>query len=241
MQSDYFGEKYVIDSMEHEHLFLWLEMLKFAQNHLVPGCAILDFGCSSGELLQLLCHGRTGMFEPIKPRLALGLEQESMRSTLLTATEKVPANSPILFSCASPHAFPEQFDVILSHEVIYLLNDLVETLTSLYLALRPGGIFCAATAGYTENEYYQRWRSRFEARGIAFHNYSTNAYLQAMQRAGFEAIETHTLRLTKETYIQWKHDHIPVDTEWFESPEDEQRYFTTVGKRVFIGKKRRTV
>lgn len=237
MTLDYFSQKQVVESMTHDHLFIWLEMLAAVKEYLKPGCRVLDYGCSSGELLQILFQGVKGLFEPVKPTLAVGVELETMQDVLLMATARTPSNLPILFSHAPLNAFPCQFDLIVSHEVIYLLADLDGTFESAYTALRPGAVFCAATAGYVENEYYQRWSPKFKERNIRVFDYSKETYIESLKNVGFDSVEHRRLLLTEETYTRWRSERPFNDLEWFESDEDERRYFTQVGKILFIGRK----
>lgn len=167
----------------------------------------------------------------------LGIEVEAMRDVLLTATDTTPADLPIVFSHAPLTAFPRQFDVIISHEVIYLLEDLDTTFEAVHAALKPGGIFCAATAGYIENEYYRRWRPQFEKLGIQALSYSKDTYVQSLKRAGFHKVDVHSLLLTEATYTRWRSERPFHDLEWFESEDDVRHYFTHVGKLAFLGKK----
>src|SRR5260370_21671448 len=144
MQSEYFSQEWVVESMPHEHLFPWLELLSIVGTFMRPGCRILDFGCSSGELLRLLYRGVPGLMEPVKPLLALGLEPEATKDVLLNSTAKTSHDLPIIFSHAPLSAFPNQFDLIISYEVIYLVEDLDATFEAAYTALNLGGRFYAA-------------------------------------------------------------------------------------------------
>ena len=241
MQSEYFSQEWVMESMQHDHLFSWLELFSIVGTFMKPGCKILDFGCSSGELLRLLYRDVPGLIEPVKPLLAVGLEPEAMKDTLLTAIAKTSHDLPIIFSHAPLSAFPNQFDLIISHDVIYLVEDLDATFEAAYTALKFGGRFYAATDGYIENEYYGRWKPQFEKRNIRALSYSKDTYIQSLKRAGFQEVDALPLRLTEETYARLRaersSDNLEWSKEWFESEDDERHFLTEVGKLVFLGKK----
>lgn len=178
-----------------------------------------------------------GRLRPVRPALGVGLEPPSARSVLRAATALTPARLPILFTAAPLDAFPGQFDLILSHEVIYLLEDLEGTFAAARRALRPGGLFAAATAMYREHEYYRRWRPRLARHGIPVFDYSRATYVRALRRAGFRRVEVRPLRLSVGTYRRWCATRRSGRSEWFASDADERRYFTEVGKLVFLGAK----
>jgi len=239
MQPGYFSNENIVKAMPHDHLFIWMEMVSAIKQDLKAGCKVADFGCSSGELLRVLCAGVPNLIDPIKPAIAVGLELETMRDVLIKAASKMPSGLPIVLSSAPLHAFASQFDVILSHEVLYLVEDLADTFAAAFAALKAGGVLCAATAGYIENEYYQRWQSKFKKRGITVFNHSKDEYAALLKLAGFDQVQVIPILLTKQVYHRWRSERAFDDWEWFESQHDEERYFTKVGKLAFIA--RRTI
>ena len=104
MAHDYFAAEAIVEAMQHDHLCIWLEMIDAVKPALRPGCRVLDFGCSSGELVRILCRGVPGLLDPVNPSLAVGLEQESMREVLDTATAGPPATCRCCFR--TPHSRP---------------------------------------------------------------------------------------------------------------------------------------
>jgi SAM-dependent methyltransferase len=234
---DYFADSRVIESMPHEHAFIWAEMLAVLRGKLPPGYRVADLGCSAGEFLRMLCDGMPGSMGPTRPAVAVGLERPEMRSTLQGAVTAALRDLPIVLSTAALDAFPGQFDLIVSHEVIYLLEDLDAVFRAAYSSLRPGGLLAAATAGYMENEYYHRWLSLFEQRGITAFQYGIDDYVRALREAGFDPVEARPVLLSDETYRRWRALFPFSDSDWFLSEADEHRYFTQVGKRLLIGRK----
>ncbi|MBI2466680.1 MAG: class I SAM-dependent methyltransferase [Candidatus Rokubacteria bacterium] len=226
------------DAVDPDHLGLWLGLFRVVRRWLRPGCRVLDLGSSAGDCLRLLWTGVPGRLRPVRPALGVGLEPPSARSVLRAATALTPARLPILFTVAPLDAFPGQFDLILSHEVIYLLEDLEGTFAAARRALRPGGLFAAATAMYREHEYYRRWRPRLARHGIPVFDYSRATYVRALRRAGFRRVEVRPLRLSVGTYRRWRATRRPARSEWFASDADERRYFAEVGKLVFLGRRR---
>jgi SAM-dependent methyltransferase len=237
MSADYFAQPDVVSAMRHDHVYLWMEMLAAVRRQLPPSARVADLGCSSGELLRILFYGIPGLLEPLHPSLGIGIDLPEMSAVLAEAACRTARELPITFCHAPLTAFPAQFDLILSHEVLYLIEDLDGIAVAALEALRPGGIFCAATMGYSENEYYRRWLPLMRARQIRAFDRSSETYKQALRQAGFADVQMQSLLLTAETYEAWRARQACDDDEWFTSHEDERRYFTQVGKLLLIGQR----
>lgn len=237
MKREYFAQPDVLESMQHDHLYLWLEMRRAVQDQLGNGVRIADLGCSSGEMLRMLLAGLPGLVEPVHASLAVGFDLPEMDAVLRRAALATRREMPIAFCHASLSAFPGQFDLIFSHEVLYLVSHLDALCVSAFAALRPRGVFCAATMGYSENPYYRRWLPLMRERNIPAVERSLADYTGSLQRAGFSEVRMQALLLGDAAYEDWKASRPQHDPEWFSSAEDERRYFTQVGKMILIARR----
>jgi 2-polyprenyl-3-methyl-5-hydroxy-6-metoxy-1,4-benzoquinol methylase len=222
--------------MGHDHYYLWLEMLGAVREQLRDGVRIADFGCNSGELLRMLFGGAPGLFGRVRPSLGIGIDLPAMGVVLEQATRTMH-ELPIVFCHAPLSSFPGQFDLILSHEVLYLVEDLNGFARDAYQALRPQGMLCAATMGYSENSYFRRWLPLMQAREIRAFDRPCAAYEKSLQDAGFSTVQTRPLLLSEGTYDAWKTRRPFDDKEWFFSMDDERRYFTQIGKVMMIARR----
>jgi SAM-dependent methyltransferase len=243
-ESDYFGRAPIVDAMTAEHRFLWRSFLRACARYMHPGMRVLDFGCGNGGMLAAMLSGDGCGDAGRQCALAVGIDRPSVRAVLAAASRQVerdrrrPAR-PLVFACTGADAFPEQFDLILSHEVIYLLSDLEETFRSLHGALRPGGALAVTTGCHTENALYPRWRAALAREGVHANPYSILDYVQAVRAAGFVHVESEALTMDVADYEEWLHtrpDPAP-NSDWFPTAEDERRYYTRIGKALITARR----
>jgi SAM-dependent methyltransferase len=237
MKADYFSQSDVVEAMGHDHYYLWLEMLAAVREQMHDGALIADFGCNSGELLRMLLGGAPGLLGHVQPSLGIGIDLPEMGAVLEQATHKTKSGLPIVFCHAPLSSFPGQFDLILSHEVLYLVEDLNAFARDAYQALKPQGMLCAATMGYSENSYFRRWLPLMQTRQIRAFDRPRAAYERSFRDAGFSTVQSRSLLLSEGTYDAWKARRPFNDKEWFLSMHDERRYFTQVGKLMMIARR----
>ena len=211
----WFGDPSVIESMSAEHLLLWRSLFRACRAHLTPGVRVLDFGCGNGGMLAYLLNGDGREWLGCDPGLAVGIDR---------------------FSSAPASAFPGQFDLVLSHEVIYLLADLVSTFREIHASLRPGGVAALATGCHEENGLYPKWREAFEKVVVLAYQYRVEDYVRALENAGFGRVVTTRLLLTRSDYEEWvclRGDAKP-NADWFPDAAAECRYYTETGKPLIF-------
>ena len=173
--------------------------------------------------------------------LGLGIDRAALSPVLAEAAARLGGVLPVAFSSAPPSAFPGQFDLVMSHEVVYLLPDLEAAFGGLHASLRGGGVVAMATGCHIENALYPRWQESFARVGVRAYPYRVSDYTRALEAAGFEGIEHRSLRLALEEYEEWvatREERTP-NPSWFPTPDEERRYYTEFGKALLLARRRR--
>lgn len=136
---------------------------------------VLDVGCHRGGLLARLATRWA-------PTTLIGIEpldaaRSRARLRLGTAAEHV-----LLFDPSDWHRVPAgSVDLVVSHEVLWLLPDLEEFVGHLARVLSPLGRAYLATGCHAENPLWSEWRAQLEAMG---HRAFTHAPMALMAAAG---------------------------------------------------------
>lgn len=237
LAGSFFADAEVARQMELEHGPLWAAFLRAVSGRIFPGIRVMDFGCNRGGLLSVLTRGFEDIFPGVRPGLAVGLDVDTpaMRALIRSADPR----PDLLFSTAGPRSFPGQFDLVLSHEVVYLLSDLPAIFAALGDALVDGGHACIATGGHVENPLYERWRASLERSGVHAQLYREADYEDALRSAGFREIRRKRLRLTDPEYERWvatRPERAP-NPDWFPSAGEERRYYVEFGKPIFVARR----
>lgn len=135
--------------MQDEHGFIWKAMLDTIDTDLA-GKRVLDAGCNRGGFLRLLVD-TAGIAEGYGYDPASGA---------ITDARRLAGDRPLSFDVAT--TVPEgwgDFDLAFSHEVLYLLEDLVAHASGLYGALRPGGAYFAVMGVHGGSPLMAAWHA----------------------------------------------------------------------------------
>jgi SAM-dependent methyltransferase len=233
-------------SMEAEHLPLWRAFIRAFAPLLPPGGRILDFGCSRGGMLLVVFEEGAdatggGAAATFRPSLGVGIDVDArpMCAHLEASARAVRGRYPLLFTTSSPRRFPGQFDLAVSHEVVYLLPDLRRTFAEIALALTPNGRFCLTTGCHAENPLFPRWRASLEQSGISAHEYTVTDYEGALLSSGFRTVHIDRLRLTPDEYDSWilERGANGPNPAWFPSAAAEREYYTGIGKLLITAER----
>jgi len=228
-------------SMEAEHLSLWRAFIRVFAPLLPPGGRILDFGCNRGGMLLLMFQEGGRAAGSLQPSLAVGIDVDTppMRAHLEESARAVRGRYPLIFTTTSPRHFSGQFDLAVSHEVVYLLPDLHRTFAEIASALTPGGSFCLTTGCHAENPLYPLWRTSFEAHGIEAHEHDVAQYEGALLASGFRRVHAGRLRLTTDEYDAWilRRGTEDPNPAWFPSATAERDYYTKIGKLLLTAER----
>jgi cyclopropane fatty-acyl-phospholipid synthase-like methyltransferase len=135
---------------------------------------ILDIGCHSGGLLQQL--GRH--FQPTE---LIGIEPlPAARADAEQRLQGAADTVTILDSSDWTGVSSGHFDLVTSHETLYLEGDLVGFMTRVHSALAPRGSAYIVLGCHAENPLWQQWKPALIAAG---HHVYDHAPLEIMRAA----------------------------------------------------------
>ncbi|ROQ01849.1 methyltransferase family protein [Stella humosa] len=163
--------------MGPSHVPIWRQMIGLVEEADLSDRSVLDFGCNQGGFLRTL-HA----LRPFRFGLGVDIAVES-----LAAAQAMKGSLPLDFQPADRLAQHDgRFDIAFSHEVVYLVPDVAHHARQVLAALRPGGVYYAATACHTGNRLWPLWRRLIEERSrLEFPDRSLDDYAAAFHEAGF--------------------------------------------------------
>jgi SAM-dependent methyltransferase len=137
------------EAMQDEHGFIWKAMLDSFDTDLA-GKRVLDAGCNRGGFLRLLvdCAG-----------IADGNGYDPAWGAIADA-RRLADDRPLSFEVATtvPDGWSD-FDLAFSHEVLYLLEDLVTHASGLFDALKRGGTYFAVMGVHGGSPLMAAWHA----------------------------------------------------------------------------------
>jgi SAM-dependent methyltransferase len=157
-------------------------------------CSVLDVGCHQGGLLLLLsrqikCSQLWGI-EPIAPARAIASHR------LLDA-----GLEPVLLDvdqwCAIPSA---GVDLIVCHEVLYLVSDLKRLMDDFRRVLRPGAAAYVVLGCHGENPVWEDWSRSLAEEGHATYTYKP---LEIMAAASDAKLSPSVRPLRRDGWINY--------------------------------------
>jgi SAM-dependent methyltransferase len=165
------------EAMQEEHGFIWRAMLDTIDIELA-GKRVLDAGCNRGGFLRRLVD---------ESGIAEGFGYDPASGAIMDA-RRLAGRRPLHFEAANTvPAGWDGFDVAFSHEVLYLLDDLIAHAQALYGALVPGGVYYAVMGVHTASPLMAEWH---EANAEELHLpklYNIDEVIAVFHAAGFEA------------------------------------------------------
>ncbi len=135
--------------MQDDHSFIWKAMLETIDTDLA-GKRALDAGCNRGGFLRLLVD---------TAGIAEGYGYDTASDAIADA-RRLANDRPLTFEVAQtvPDGWGE-FDVAFSHEVLYVLKDLVTHAAGLFVALKPRGSYFAVMGVHEESPMMSAWHA----------------------------------------------------------------------------------
>ncbi len=164
------------DTMTDDHAWIWHEMIAFLGNPDLSQAKVLDFGCNQGGFLRTLYD---------KHPFKAGVGVDLARAAVKTANAR-KGTRPIEY-LATPRLVDagQEFDLAFSHEVIYLIPDLVGHARQVAQALRPGASYHAVTCCHRDNPLWSSWHPAISAfSNIPVPSHSISDYVEAFRQAG---------------------------------------------------------
>lgn len=130
------------DRMADGHAPIWRHLIDLMLERDLSDKNVLDYGCNQGGLLRHLYA--------IRPfRRALGID---IAETSIAKAETLKGNLPIQHQVGGRlEGWSEEFDLAVSHEVIYLVPDIDAHAADIRQALKSGGVYYAVTGCHTDN------------------------------------------------------------------------------------------
>jgi SAM-dependent methyltransferase len=184
------------EAMQDEHGFIWKAMLDTVDTDLT-GKRVLDAGCNRGGFLRLLVDSE-GISEGYGYDPASGAISDARRLT---------GDRPLSFEVATtvPDSWGD-FDLAFSHEVLYLLEDLVAHASSLFDALRPGGAYFAVMGVHGGSPLMAAWHAASAAEFGLPRLYELDEVAGVFEGAGF-SVSVANLKLGFVPVSAHRHEH----------------------------------
>lgn len=165
------------DAMAEGHAPIWRHLISLMREADLSGASVLDFGCNQGGLLRMLLAER-----PFAKGLGIDIASQS-----IARARELSAGLNLDFAAAdSPAPHREAFDLAISHEVIYLIDDLEAHARDMLAALKKGGVYYAITGCHKGNPDLDAWRKIVEQRTMTrIVDRSIQDYASIFLAAGF--------------------------------------------------------
>ncbi len=186
------------EAMQDEHGFIWKAMLDTIDTDLADR-RVLDAGCNRGGFLRLLVDA-AGIAEGYGYDPASGA---------ITDARRLAGDRPLFFEIADtvPDGWGD-FDVAFSHEVLYLLEDLMAHAASLFDALRPGGAYFAVMGVHEGSPMMSAWHAESAGELGLPRLYGLDEVAGAFEGAGFSvSVANLKLGFVPVSAHQHGHDH----------------------------------
>ena len=162
--------------MQKEHAFIWQAMLETIDIDLARK-RVLDAGCSRGGFLRLLidnCAIAEGFgYDPAAGAVEDAGRLAGGRQLRFEVSDAVPTGW-------------SGFDVVFSHEVLYLLHDLDAHARGIFAALSPGGVYYAVIGVHAASPLMTEWH-RDNAQQLHLPElYDIDEVIAVFEGAGFD-------------------------------------------------------
>lgn len=129
-------------NMEDNHHRFWRKVVAHIQEKDLSNLSVFDFGCNQGGFLRMLYETK-----PFRYGLGIDLAQESVK-----VANSRKGNLPLEYIATDrPEQYENQFDLMFSISVLYLIPDLIDHAKKARTILRDGGVYYATYTDYNGN------------------------------------------------------------------------------------------
>jgi SAM-dependent methyltransferase len=190
-RKSFFGDAGLDVSLPTANSVFWAALLAHIEEEILRApAAILDLGCHSGGLLAVLGkrfpQARLIGIEPVaalRAAAAARLSAEALRTSFLVGDSgwQGVRNASV--------------DLMVCHEVLYLMPDLSAVMENVARILAPGGTGWVVLGCHSENPVWPRWKAQLVEDGLQAYDHSPFDLLAAAVRAGLVA-DVQPLRRT---------------------------------------------
>jgi SAM-dependent methyltransferase len=177
MRSSFFHDPTEDDELEPRNEVFWSALIDrirtdgFAR----PPRRVLDIGCHRGGLLARIA-------EHWKPDELVGVEPIESARTRARLRLQTAAPTVLLLGVDEWRRVPHSsIDLVVSHEVLFLVPDIGELVVQVARVLAPQGRAYIAAGCHAENPVWPAWRERLEDMG---HQTFTHSPMDLMASAG---------------------------------------------------------
>lgn len=190
-RTSFFGDAELDISLPAANSVFWAALIAHIEEEIGGApAAILDLGCHSGGLLALLAErfpkARLIGIEPVaalRAAAASRLSAEAGRTSLLDGDG------------GWPDVRKGSIDLMVCHEVLYLVPDLGAVMANIARVLASGGSGWVVLGCHAENPVWPHWKAQLVADGVQAYDHSPFDVLAAAVKAGLLA-DVQPLRRT---------------------------------------------
>lgn len=184
----FFGDSDLDDSLPSANAVFWASLIgHIDEAGVAQPRTILDVGCHGGVLLAML-----GARFPAA-RL-LGIEPiESLRAAAIARLADQGAQGIVFGTEGWETVEAGSIDLLVCHEVLYLVPDLGVILRQMRRTLSPTGQAFVVLGCHAENPMWAIWRRQFDARGVPVYDHRPFDILAAAAEAGMD-VQVQPLR-----------------------------------------------
>lgn len=164
------------------HFPIWYELSKILNTLVNQHSFVIDFGCNTGGFLPTLYDT-----SPFKKGVGIdkAIKSIDVANDILLKDSK---SRPISYVCADKIEGFSGVDIVISHEVIYLIENLMEHAENVWNCLNKNGRYIVVTGCLTDYPEWPRWKSWIDNNtSLIAQNWSSSNIVEIFHRVGFEA------------------------------------------------------
>jgi SAM-dependent methyltransferase len=180
MTTRFFPQNREDDDLEQRNGIFWDAMIGHIRRDGFsrPPARVLDIGCHRGGLLAQVA-------ELWRPHTLVGIEPiEAARSRALLRLQSLAPNVVLLDPAEWSALADRSIDLIVCHEVLFLIPDLQGWILQIARVLSPHGRAYLAAGCHGENPLWAEWRAGLEEAGISTFTHAPLHVMALASRSG---------------------------------------------------------